>query len=207
MVFITSLKSIQGGQICMSTERIIVVKAVYEPFKAALVSKLQGMFGANAPAPYLFNATPVTKNKSLIKDAESKGANIIYAHADDADSLPKTQMRPVVIENPSRDSTVFHTESFGPTVSLFVVDTEDEAIALANDTDYGLSSAVFTEDLRRGLRVAKRIESGAVHINSMSVHDEPVLPHGGVKKSGWGRFNGAAGFDEFLKTKTITWKD
>ncbi|BCS28076.1 uncharacterized protein APUU_61124S [Aspergillus puulaauensis] len=82
---------------------------------------------------------------------------------------------------------------------------EEEAIALANDTEYGLTSAVFTSNLFSGLRVANQIESGAVHINSMTVHDDPTLPHGGWKNSGFGRFGGTAGYDEWLQTKTITW--
>jgi acyl-CoA reductase-like NAD-dependent aldehyde dehydrogenase len=73
-------------------------------------------------------------------------------------------------------------------VSFVEVDDEQEAIKVAGRTEYGLSSLVFTKDLARCLRIAKKIESGAVHINSMSVHDEPALPHGGVKVSGWGRF-------------------
>ena len=96
---------------------------------------------------------------------------------------------------------------FGPTVSVYEVDDDDEAIRIANDTDYGLSSAVFTEDLRRGLKIAKQIETGAVHINSMTVHDETGLPHGGAKKSGFGRFNGREGLEEWVRTKIITFKD
>ncbi len=84
------------------------------------------------------------------------------------------------------------------------VENEHEALQIANDTEYGLSSSVFTKDLARGLRIAKKIESGAVHINSMSIQDEPALPHGGVKSSGWGRF-GAPGLEEWVKTKTITY--
>jgi len=101
---------------------------------------------------------------------------------------------------------LYRTESFGPTVSFIVVDTEEEALRIANDTEYGLSAAVFTEDLRTGLRFAKEIESGAVHINGMSVHDESGLPHGGVKQSGYGRF-GSMGMDEWVRTKTVTYKD
>jgi acyl-CoA reductase-like NAD-dependent aldehyde dehydrogenase len=92
-------------------------------------------------------------------------------------------------------------------VSLFTVDSDDDAIRLANDTEYGLSASIFTEDLRRAFRIAKKIQSGAVHINSMSVHDESALPHGGHKSSGYGRFNGVEGLEEWVQTKTVTWKD
>jgi len=113
----------------------------------------------------------------------------------------------VVVEKVTKDMDLYNTESFGPTVSLYTVASDDAAIELANDTDYGLSAAVYTEDLRRGLRIAKKIKSGAVHINNMSVHDESALPHGGFKSSGYGRFNGLEGLDEWVQTKTITWKD
>lgn len=81
--------------------------------------------------------------------------------------------------------------------------TDEEALSVANDTEYGLAAAVFSKDLRRALRIAKNIETGAVHISSMTVHDESALPHGGIKSSGYGRFNGV--IDEWLRTKSITY--
>jgi acyl-CoA reductase-like NAD-dependent aldehyde dehydrogenase len=102
---------------------------------------------------------------------------------------------------------IYQTESFGPTVSLIAIETEEEAIKIANDTEYGLSSAVFTSDLQRGLRIAREIESGAVHINNMSIHDESGLPHGGAKSSGYGRFGASAGLEEWTRTKNITFKN
>jgi len=102
---------------------------------------------------------------------------------------------------------IYRTESFGPTVSLLPFSTEAAALAVANDTEYGLSAAIFTKDLAAGLRIARQIETGAVHINNMTVHDEPNLPHGGAKKSGFGRFGGSVGLDEFQRSKTITWAD
>jgi acyl-CoA reductase-like NAD-dependent aldehyde dehydrogenase len=198
---------LHAGQICMSTERIIVHRSVVEPFKEALKGAVEQVFGgANAEPPILVNTPPVAKNKKLLKNALEHGAKVVYGNADD-EIESKTRMRPVVIENVSKEADIYYTESFGPTVSIYVVDSDEEAVAMANDTDYGLSSAVFTEDLRRGLSIAKRIESGAVHINSMSVHDETALPHGGVKKSGFGRFNGREGLEEWVRTKIVTWKD
>lgn len=102
---------------------------------------------------------------------------------------------------------IYHTETFGPSVSIIPIESEDQAINIANDTEYGLSSAVFTRDLGTGFRVANQIHSGAVHINSMTIHDEAALPHGGVKGSGYGRFNAQSGFEEFLTTKCVTWVD
>ena len=93
------------------------------------------------------------------------------------------------------------------TVVFVEFETEEEALHIANDTEYGLISAVFTENLRTGLRFAKEIEAGSVHINNMTIHDEMALPHGGAKASGFGRFNNTAGLDEWLRTKSITWRN
>jgi acyl-CoA reductase-like NAD-dependent aldehyde dehydrogenase len=116
-------------------------------------------------------------------------------------------MRPIVVGGVNKDMELYYTESFGPSVSVISVESEEEAVAIANDTEYGLSSAVFTENLARGLRIARQIESGAVHINAMTVHDESNLPHGGAKMSGWGRFNGSWGIEEFLRIKTVTYQE
>jgi len=147
----------------------------------------------------------VDKNKKLLQDATSKGAKLVYGDMD-AKENSATRMRPIIVGDVKKDMDLYYTESFGPTVTLLSVSNDEEALAIANDTEYGLSGAVFTKDLARGLRLAKKIESGAIHINSMSVHDEPTLPHGGMKKSGFGRFNANAGLDEFVRTKTITFQ-
>lgn len=196
---------LHSGQICMSTERIIVHANVAQAFKQALGPTLDQVFGETTSLTLVSDA-PVRKNKKLLQDALGKGASVIHGDAShDADLA--AAMRPVVIENVTQDMDIYHNESFGPTVSLHTVNSDEEAIELANDTDYGLSAAIYTEDLRRGLRLAKKIKSGAVHINGMSVHDETALPHGGFKKSGYGRFNGLEGLEEWVQTKTITWKD
>lgn len=191
----------------MSTERILVNEKIIDKFRPALKATMDQMFSDKGMGvPQLVTAAPVEKNKKLLADAVSKGANVLYGdHEANEDS--KTKMRPVIIENVKEGMDIYHTESFGPTVSLYSVKSDEEALRIANDTDYGLASAVFTEDLRRGLRIAKAIETGAVHINSMSVHDESALPHGGVKKSGFGRFNGIPGLQEWVRSKVITWKD
>lgn len=201
---------LHGGQICMSTERIIVESTIVDEFKKKLSGTMDQVFSKEQPAPVLVNAPPVKKNKALLKDALSKGARAVYGDPE-AEEESNTRMRPVIIENINQDMDIYHTESFGPTVALYVVQSgesfEEEALKLANDTDYGLASAIFTEDLRKGLRLAKGIETGAVHINSMSVHDEAALPHGGAKKSGFGRFNSKEGLEEWVRSKVITWKD
>lgn len=194
-----------SGQICMSTERILVHRAVVEEFRGVLKQTIDQVF-PDKSGLVLVDKTPVSKVKKLLDDAISKGAKVIYGDTKDTLEL-STAMRPIVMEGIKEDMDLYYTESFGPSVSLFVVDSDEEAIKLANDTEYGLASAVFTKNLQRGIKIAKKIETGAVHINSMSVHDETNLPHGGAKKSGFGRFNGLEGLKEWVRWKTITWKD
>ncbi|CZR32543.1 putative NAD-dependent aldehyde dehydrogenases [Fusarium proliferatum ET1] len=197
---------IHGGQVCMSTERILVHRSISDEFSAALKEATQGLFGPEKPPFVLVNSAAVQKNRGLIADAVAKGATTLLGDADAAEDQP-TKMRPVIVSNVSKEMNIYHTESFGPTVSLLTFDTEEEALAVANDTDYGLSGAVFSEDLKAAMRVARKYETGAVHINSMTVHDEAALVHGGAKKSGYGRFNASQGLAEFLRYKTITWRE
>lgn len=193
---------LNSGQICMSTERIIVHKKVSKAFQGKLQQAVSKMW---PEALVLINALAVEKNKKLAQDAADKGASLLNGDPS-AEESTKTRMRPIVIAQVTPDMEIYNEESFGATVSLIEVDSEEEALRIANDTIYGLSSAVFTEDLRIGLRFAKNIETGAVHINNMSPHDEANLPHGGAKASGYGRFNASAGLDEYLRTKTVTWR-
>jgi acyl-CoA reductase-like NAD-dependent aldehyde dehydrogenase len=215
---------LNSGQICMSTERILVHRNVRAAFEEKLKGAIDKIFGGGGPqsssseAPVLIHAPSVAKNRKLLRDAVAQGAAVVYgdvvgkvdgdakADGNAEETGSKTRMRPVVISGVTTEMDIYKTESFGPSVSLFEVETEDEALRIANDTEYGLTSAVFTEDLRRGLRFARNIETGAVHINNMTVHDESGLPHGGSKASGFGRFNGSIGLAEWVKTKTVTYK-
>ena len=196
---------LHSGQICMSTERILVQKSVSAAFAEELKGAIEAIFPSSAEALVLMSPAGVKKNKALLEDAKEKGAEVIFGDIN-AEEAQAERMRPVVIKGVKKEMDLWYTESFGPTVSFIEIEDEAEGIKIANDTEYGLASAVFTKDLARGLRVAKRIESGAVHINAGlgSVHDEPALPHGGIKASGWGRF-GAPGIEEWVRTKTITY--
>lgn len=194
-----------SGQICMATERVIVHAAVAEKFKEIFKKTVDQIFGT-PDGLTLVNSIPVTKNKKLLSDALAKGAKVVHGDPEHTTTI-NTAMRPVVLEGIKEGMDLYYTESFGPTVSFFTVESDEEAIALANDTEYGLTASVYTEDLRRAFRIAKKIQSGAVHINGMSVHDESVLPHGGFKSSGYGRFNSIEGLEEWVQTKTVTWKD
>ncbi|CAK7233782.1 hypothetical protein SBRCBS47491_008728 [Sporothrix bragantina] len=195
---------LHAGQICMSTERILVHDAVFEAFKVEFRKATSTIFGESTPAQPLALKAGVTKVAHLAQDALSKGANLVHGDAPTSDA-PHSN-RPFALESVGQGMDIYQTESFGPCVSLISVSSDDEAVRIANDTEYGLSGAVFTGDLARGLSIARRIETGAVHINGMTVHDEAGLPHGGAKNSGWGRFNADAGLNEFLRTKTITFR-
>ena len=161
-----------SGQICMSTERILVHASIADKFSEALKTAMEKIYSKDSAAPILVNAPPVQKNKKLVEQALSKGANILSGDLN-AKELSDTRMRPIIIDKVTKEMDIYKTESFGPTVSLIAVDSEEEAIEIANDTEYGLSSAVFTEDLAAGLRVARQIETGYVispHSSLLSYH-------------------------------------
>lgn len=143
----------------MSTERIVVERSVAEQFRQLLAEASEKLFGRHAAAPVLVASSGVKKNKGLVTDALAKGADVVFGDAN-AHEACSNSMRPLIIGNVTKDMDLYSMESFGPTVSLIIVDNEDDAIALANDTEYGLSSAVFTSNLFRGLKVAKQVESG-----------------------------------------------
>jgi acyl-CoA reductase-like NAD-dependent aldehyde dehydrogenase len=160
---------LHAGQICMSTERILVHKAVKHDFVEALRLAIQHVYPPTGAAPVLVNKAAVERNAKLVADAKSRGAEIITVEDAHSPKHSKYQFRPTIVDGVHDTMEIYHTESFGPTVSLIVVESDQEAISIANDTEYGLSGAVFTKDLGRGIRIAKCIESGAIHINSMSV--------------------------------------
>lgn len=141
----------------------------------------------------------VERVQALIADAVSKGARL--SSAGDADGvLIPAQM----LDGVTSAMKIYSEESFGPVVSVIRARDEEDAIRLANDSEYGLSASVFTRDAARGLRVARRIRSGICHVNGPTVHDEAQMPFGGTGASGYGRFGGNAGIAEFTELRWIT---
>jgi acyl-CoA reductase-like NAD-dependent aldehyde dehydrogenase len=191
----------------MSTERILVDGSIADQFQDALTNAMREAFGKVEELPVVVTSASAQRNRGLIEDAISKGARPLSALDVALESQIETRMTPTVLRSVTPEMELYRTESFGPSVSLFTFNSEEEAVELANDTDYGLTAAIFSEDLQRAFRLSENLESGAVHINSMTVHDEYSLPHGGVKQSGFGRFNGYQGLDEFLYYKTVTWME
>lgn len=146
----------------MSTERILVHSSILDKFSVAFQTAIENFYPAAGPGPILAIPTIVQKNKDLIHQAVSHGAKVTFGDLSSITTKTNTEtrMRPIVLENVNSKMDIYRTESFGPSVSLFAINSEEEAIAIANDTEYGLSAAVFTRDLATGLRVARRIESG-----------------------------------------------
>ncbi|KAJ5472177.1 hypothetical protein N7530_006178 [Penicillium desertorum] len=198
---------LNSGQICMATDRILVHSSILPAFTEALQKALAAGAAASDLPPTLVNTASKTRVEALIASAVSAGAHFISGSADSVPTDSGVRMAPAVLGGVKEDMALWQEEAFASVAACMPFDSEDEAIRLANGSGYGLSASVFTEDLRRGLAIAKRIQSGAVHINSMTIHDEPALPHGGVKNSGWGRFNTDEGLNEFLVTKSVTWMD
>ena len=193
------------GQICMSTERIIVVDAVADDFAARFKAKVGTMTTGDpregsAPLGAVVDRKTVTHCESLIQDALAKGASKLVG----GETTDNVLMPAHVIDRVTPDMKLFREESFGPVVAVIRAKDEADAIALANDTEYGLSAAVFTRDTARGLRVARQIKSGICHVNGPTVHDEAQMPFGGTKASGYGRFGGTAAIDAFTELRWIT---
>jgi acyl-CoA reductase-like NAD-dependent aldehyde dehydrogenase len=192
------------GQICMSTERIIVEDRIADEFVKLLAAKaarlpLQNPSLGPTVLGSLVDAKSAEKVSGLIADATQKGASVAAGGRCEG-----TLMQATVLDNVNEKMLIYAEESFGPVVSVIRVKGEDEALRVANDTDYGLSAAVFSRDIARALRIARRVNSGICHINGPTVHDEPQMPFGGVKASGYGRFGGRAAIDEFTVLRWIT---
>jgi acyl-CoA reductase-like NAD-dependent aldehyde dehydrogenase len=192
------------GQICMSTERIIVVDAVADAFVEKFRAKVATMAVGDpregkTPLGAVVGRETVDHVMSLVADATGQGAIQVNGGGASGVLMPAH-----VIDKVTPQMKLFRDESFGPVVAVTRARDEAHAVELANDTDYGLSAAVFTGDTARGLRVAKQIKSGICHINGPTVHDEAQMPFGGVKASGYGRFGGRAGIDAFTELRWIT---
>jgi aldehyde dehydrogenase (NAD+) len=192
------------GQICMSTRRIIADKAIASDFCDKLVKKISGFKVGDPMEPDtivgpLINQQQLDQVKHNVATAVRDGAELLCGGK--AEGLC---YHPTVLTKVKPGSAFACEETFGPVVNIIEVDGDAEAVATANDTMYGLSAAVFTQDLAKGLSVARQIESGIVHINDQTVHDEPQVPFGGVKDSGWGRFGGKAALEEFTELRWIS---
>jgi acyl-CoA reductase-like NAD-dependent aldehyde dehydrogenase len=195
------------GQICMSTERIVVDRRVADEFAAKLAARASSLKVGDPRDPStqigpLINAGALDRVSELIEDAVDKGAELLTGG--EADGLV---YRPTVLRGVTSEMRIYSEESFGPSVSIIEVDNAEQAIEVANDTEYGLSASIFSRDVAGAEQLARRIQSGICHINDATVHDEPQAPFGGVKASGWGRFGGEWAVEEFTELRWITVQD
>ncbi|HEY4665441.1 MAG TPA: aldehyde dehydrogenase [Comamonas sp.] len=193
-----------SGQICMSTERIIVDNKVADEFITKLVARAQSLpLGDPRHGPVVLGSVvdmnTVNRVNALIDDALSKGAKLLCGGKAENTLMPAT-----VIDHVTPAMRIYHEETFGPVKAVVRVKNTEEAVACANDNEYGLSAAVFGKDIARAFTVARRIESGICHVNAQTVHDEAQMPFGGVKGSGMGRFGGKAGIAEFTELRWMT---
>jgi vanillin dehydrogenase len=193
-----------SGQVCMSTERVIVHEKVADEFASKLAKRVAALpSGDPRKGDFVLGSVvgkpTVDRVLKLVQEASAKGAKVLCGGESDG-----TIMKGIVVDKVTPDMSLFREESFGPQVSITRVKSAEEAVKLANDTEYGLSAALFTRDIARGIELARQIESGICHINGPTVHDEAQMPFGGVKASGYGRFGGKAGINEFTELRWIT---
>jgi vanillin dehydrogenase len=195
------------GQICMSTERIVIDRSVAEEFAHKLRERANSLKMGD-PREQDTQIGPLVNEEALervtehFEDAVAKGAKVITGGK--AQGL---YFQPTVLTDVTPEMRVYSEESFGPIVSIVPVEGVDEAVRVANDTEYGLSSAVFSRDVDTAMAVARQLQTGMCHINDATVNDEPQMPFGGVKHSGWGRFGGKAALEEFTELRWITIQD
>src|SRR3954447_18793159 len=192
------------GQICMSTESVVVDRSVAADFVSLLGEKAGALKVGDPREPEtqigpMVNADAVERVHALIKDALDHGAEVVTGGEPDGALFP-----PTVLNGVTPEMKIYGEESFGPVVGLIEVDGTDDAVRVANDTEYGLAAAVFGKHVPTALDVARRIESGICHVNGSTVHDEPQMPFGGVKASGFGRFGGRAALEEFTELRWMT---
>lgn len=194
-----------SGQICMSTERLIVDQKIADEFVRKFADKAKNLplGDPRKPDPVVLGSvigmSTVEHCNALIDDAVAKGAKLVCGGKAENTLMPAT-----LLDHVTPAMRIYHEETFGPVKAIVRVNGVQEAVACANDNEYGLSAAVFGRDIARAYNVARKIDSGICHVNGPTVHDEAQMPFGGVKGSGLGRFGGKAGIHEFTELRWIT---
>jgi acyl-CoA reductase-like NAD-dependent aldehyde dehydrogenase len=187
----------------MSTERIIVEKSIAREFVDKLEKRAKELpMGdptnpATAVGP-LINQAAVEKVHSHVEEAIAAGAHLVTGG-----SYDNLIYHPTVVTDVDPEMRLFKEQTFGPVAPIVVVKDREEALAVANNSAYGLSAGIITNDFTRALDMALKLDTGMVHINDQTVNDEPQAPFGGVKGSGYGRFGGQAALDEFTELRWI----
>ncbi|MFC7054347.1 aldehyde dehydrogenase family protein [Hansschlegelia quercus] len=192
------------GQVCMANSKIVVEAPIFDAFKERFVAKAKTIpvghpREATSVIGPLIRDSQVTFIDAQLDDAKDKGATIELGGEHEG-----RYFQPTVLTGVTPEMRIYHEESFGPVVSLIRVEDSEEALAIANDTEYGLSAAVITNDLQKAMDLSMRLESGMVHVNDCTITDEPHVPFGGVKNSGFGREGGRSSWEELTEQKWIT---
>lgn len=192
------------GQVCMANSKIIVEAEVFEEFCARFTEKAKQIPIGDPRDPNtvigpLIRARQCDFIDQQISDAQLKGAKLLTGGRGDGQYY-----KPTVLQNVTADMDIYTQESFGPVVSIIKVEDSEDALRIANDTSYGLSAALITNDLQKAMDLSLRLESGMVHVNDCTISDEPHVPFGGVKNSGFGREGGKYSIEEMTELKWIT---
>lgn len=191
----------------MSTERIVVDAQIADEFASKMTTKAKSIVAGNphasdVPLGALISAEAALRVDGLVKDAVSRGAKLLAGGKVDGAIMDAT-----LLDHVTSEMKIYHEESFGPVACMVRVRDIEEAMHVANDTEYGLSSGIFTNDVRLAMQIAERLDFGCCHINGPTVHDEAQMPLGGVKASGYGRFGGQPGINEFTEVQWVTIED
>ncbi|MDF3144594.1 MULTISPECIES: aldehyde dehydrogenase family protein [unclassified Streptomyces] len=194
-----------SGQICMSGDRILVHESLAEEFTQKFTAKVASLRAGDPAHPHtvlgpLVTASAAQRVAALVEDAVAKGATVLTGGGRPEGAVHAA----TVLTGVPKDADLYYAEAFGPVCVVETFGDDDTAVAVANDTDNGLTCGIITENATHGLSVARRVRTGIVHINDQSVADEPQAPFGGAKASGYGRFGGRWGIEAFSNTRWVT---
>lgn len=192
---------IHKGQVCMCLDELYVHESIYDEFIALLLTAAKDL--ASSPDMELSQRDKPGAEKvgRLVSDAINKGASVIFGEHSVPDS---THYSPIILEGVTSDMDISTAEVFGPVLAVFKYSDANEVISAVNKSKYGLKASVWSANALNALAIAKQLDFGGIHINGSTVQDECTIPHGGMKLSGWGRFNSMWGYDEFTYAKAIT---
>ncbi len=192
------------GQICMSANRILVQKSIYKEFIDKYAKKVSSLKVGDP-------TDPETIIGPVINDRQAKNLSALIEKGIEEGATPLIKgningrlFEPTILADVTTDMTVAQDELFGPVVCVIPFETEEEAIEIANNTRFGLSGAVHTSNLERGVELAKKVHTGMIHVNDLTINDEPIVAFGGEKQSGLGRLNGEWSLEEFTTLKWIS---
>ena len=188
----------------MSTERIIIEKPIADEFTEKLAARAKALKVGDPRDPTtsigpLINQAAINKVHSHVQEAIGGGAELVAGG-----TYERLVYQPTILTDVKYDMRIFTDQTFGPIAPIVVVNSAEEALQVANNSKYGLSSGIITNDFNRALDMARHLETGMVHIGDQTVNDEPQVPFGGVKGSGYGRMGGKAALDEFTELRWIS---